>query len=164
MIFAGLVGAAITADLGARRVREELDALSVLGVDSVRSLVVPRVMATGLVAPVLATFSLLLVLIVNLLVAPHQLGFPWGVYFAGVTRQIFPPDLLFTVFLKNFLIGIYVGIVACHKGLTCELGSEGVGRAVNQTIVISFVGIWMFNAFFNLAYLTAFPGASIVHG
>jgi phospholipid/cholesterol/gamma-HCH transport system permease protein len=164
MIFAGLVGAAITADLGARRVREELDALSVLGVDSVRSLVVPRVMATGLVAPVLATFSLLLVLGVNLVIAPHQLGFPWGVYFAGVTRQIFPPDLLFTVFLKNFLIGIYVGIVACHKGLTCELGSEGVGRAVNQTIVISFVGIWMFNAFFNLAYLTAFPGASIYHG
>jgi phospholipid/cholesterol/gamma-HCH transport system permease protein len=121
-------------------------------------------MATGLVAPVLATFSLLLVLGVNLVIAPHQLGFPWGVYFAGVTRQIFPPDLLFTVFLKNFLIGIYVGIVACHKGLTCELGSEGVGRAVNQTIVISFVGIWMFNAFFNLAYLTAFPGASIYHG
>jgi phospholipid/cholesterol/gamma-HCH transport system permease protein len=164
MIFAGLVGAAITADLGARRVREELDALSVLGIDNVRSLVVPRVMATGLVAPVLAAFSLLLVLIVNLLVAPPALGFSWGVYFAGVTRQIFPPDLLFTVFLKNFLMGIFVGIVACHKGLTCKLGSEGVGRAVNQTIVISFVGIWMLNAFFNLAYLTAFPGASIYHG
>jgi phospholipid/cholesterol/gamma-HCH transport system permease protein len=164
MIFAGLVGAAITADLGARRVREELDALSVLGIDNVRSLVVPRVMATGLVAPILAAFSLLWVLIVNLLVAPEQLGFSWGVTFASVQRAIFAPDLLFTLFLKNFLMGVFVGIVACHKGLTCKLGSEGVGRAVNQTIVISFVGIWMLNAFFNLAYLTAFPGASIVHG
>jgi phospholipid/cholesterol/gamma-HCH transport system permease protein len=164
MIFAGLVGASITADLGARRVREELDAMSVLGIDNVRSLVVPRVMATGLVAPVLATFSLLWVLALNLLVAPHQLGFSWGVYFSDVQRTIFAPDLLFTMFLKNFLIGIFVGVVACHKGMTCKLGSEGVGRAVNQTIVIAFVGIWMFNAFFNLAYLTAFPGASVVHG
>lgn len=164
MIFAGLVGAAITADLGARRVREELDALSVLGLDNVRSLVVPRVMATGLVAPILATFSLLWVIVVNLLIAPHELGFTWGEYFADVQRTIFAPDLLFTMFLKNFFIGIFVGIVACHKGLTCKLGSEGVGRAVNQTIVIAFVGIWMFNAFWNLAYLTAFPGASIFRG
>jgi phospholipid/cholesterol/gamma-HCH transport system permease protein len=164
MIFAGLVGAAITADLGARRVREELDALSVLGVDNVRSLVVPRVMATGLVAPILAAFSLLWVMVINLLLAPHELGFTWGLYFADVQRTIFAPDLLFTIFLKNFLIGIFIGVVACHKGLTCKLGSEGVGQAVNQTVVISFVAVFMLNAFFNLAYLTAFPGASIFHG
>lgn len=164
MIFVGLVGASITADLGARRVREELDAMSVLGIDTVRSLVVPRVMATGLVAPVLTTFSLCWVLVLNFLIAPHDLGFTSGVYLAGVKRQIYPPDLLFTVFLKNFLLGIFVGVVACHKGLTCKLGSEGVGRAVNQTVVLAFVGVWMMNAFFNLAYLTAFPNASIVHG
>jgi phospholipid/cholesterol/gamma-HCH transport system permease protein len=164
MIFAGLVGAAITADLGARRVREELDALSVLGVDNVRKLVVPRVMATALVAPILAAFSLLWVLVLNLLIAPHQLGFTDGVYWSDVTRTIFPPDLLFTMFLKNFIMGVFVGVVACHKGLTCKLGSEGVGRAVNQTIVVSFVFVWMFNAFWNLAYLTAFPAASIFHG
>jgi phospholipid/cholesterol/gamma-HCH transport system permease protein len=164
MIFVGLVGASITADLGARRVREELDAMSVLGIDNVRKLVVPRVMATGLVAPLLAAFSLLWVLLLNLLIAPHQLGFTSGVYFAGVQRTIFAPDLLFTLFLKNLVLGVFVGIVACHKGLTCKLGSEGVGRAVNQTVVVAFVGIWMMNAFFNLAYLTAFPSASVVHG
>ena len=62
------------------------------------------------------------------------------------------------------LIGIFVGIIACHKGLTCKMGSDGVGRAVNQTVVIAFVGIWGFNAFWNLAYLTAFPAASVLHG
>jgi phospholipid/cholesterol/gamma-HCH transport system permease protein len=164
MLFAGLVGASITADLGARRVREELDALSVLGIDNVRSLVVPRVMAAGLVAPVLAAFSLLWVLGVNLLIAPHQLGFSWGEYFAEVQRAIFAPDLLFTIFLKNLIIGTFVGVVACHKGLTCRMSSDGVGRAVNQTIVVAFVGIWLFNAFFNLAYLTAFPAASVLRG
>ncbi len=164
MIFVGLVGASITADLGARRVREELDAMSVLGIDNVRKLVVPRVMATALVAPLLTAFSLLWVLLLNLLIASHQLGFTWGVYFADVQRTIFAPDLLFTVLIKNLLIGVFVGVVACHKGLTCKLGSEGVGRAVNQTVVVAFVGIWMMNAFFNLAYLTAFPSASVVHG
>jgi len=164
MIFAGLVGAAITADLGARRVREELDALSVLGVDNIRSLVVPRVMATGLVAPVLAILSLLWVMVLNLMIAPHDLGFSQSLSLSEIQRSIFPADLFFTLFLKNFLLGIWVGVVACHKGLTCKLGSEGVGRAVNQTVVLAFVGIWMGNAFFNLAYLTAFPGASIFHG
>lgn len=164
MIFVGLVGAVITADLGARRVREELDAMTVLGVDIVRRLVVPRVMAAGLVAPTLAAFSLFWVLLLNLLIAPHQLGFTTGVYWAGLRRQIFPPDLVFTVFLKNWLLGIYVGIVACQKGLTCKLAAEGVGRAVNETVVIAFVGVWVTNAFFNLAYLTAFPNASFLHG
>jgi phospholipid/cholesterol/gamma-HCH transport system permease protein len=164
MIFAGAIGAAITADLGARRVREELDALSVLGVDNVRSLVVPRVMATALVAPVLAIYSLFWVLGLNLLIAPHALGFTQQLSITDVERTLFAPDLLYTMFLKNFLLGVFVGIVACHKGLTCKLGSEGVGRAVNQTVVICFVGVWMFNAFFNLAYLTAFPAASVAHG
>jgi phospholipid/cholesterol/gamma-HCH transport system permease protein len=164
MIFAGAVGAAITADLGARRVREELDALAVLGVDTVRSLVVPRVMATALVAPILAVFSLFWVLLLNLLIAPHDLGFTTAISLDDVQRTLFAPDLLYTMFIKNFLMGVFVGIVACHKGLTCKLGSEGVGRAVNQTVVLCFVGIWMANAFYNLAYLTAFPAASIAHG
>ncbi len=164
MIFAGLVGAAITADLGARRVREELDALSVLGVDSVRELVVPRVMAAGLVAPCLAALSLFWVLLLNWLIAPHDLGFTRALDWNDVKLTIFPADLLFTVLIKNFLMGVFVGVVACHKGLTCKLGSEGVGRAVNQTVVLAFIGIWMFNAFFNLAYLTTFPAASIFRG
>jgi phospholipid/cholesterol/gamma-HCH transport system permease protein len=164
MIFIGLACAAITADLGARRVREELDALSVLGVDRVRSLVVPRVMAAGFVAPLLAAFSLLWALIVNLLLAPHQLGFTSSVYLEAVKRQIFTPDLFFTVVLKNLVIGIAVGVIACHKGLTCKLGSEGVGRAVNQTVVITFVVAWVANALFELAYLSAFPAASVLHG
>jgi phospholipid/cholesterol/gamma-HCH transport system permease protein len=164
MIFAGLVGSAITADLGARRVREELDALSVLGIDSVRALVVPRVMAAAFVAPVLAALSLLWVILVNLVVGTHELGLPTGVFLADLGRTIFPLDMFFTMFLKNLVIGGLVGVVACHKGLTCSLGPEGVGRAVNQAIVIAFCGIWLFDTCFNLAYLSLFPQASILHG
>ena len=164
MIFAGIVGSAVTADLGARRIREELDALSVLGVDQVRALVVPRVMATTLIAPVLAMISLLMVIGINFAIAPHHLVYSHGVFWDNVHQTIFPPDLIGPMLIKNTCIGFFVGVVACHKGLTCKLGAEGVGRAVNQTVVITFFGIWMFNSFFNLAYLSLFPQAAVIHG
>jgi phospholipid/cholesterol/gamma-HCH transport system permease protein len=164
MIFAGIVGSAVTADLGARRIREELDALAVLGVDQVRSLVVPRVMATTLIAPVLALISLLMVVVINYVVAPAHLVYTHGVFQDNLAQSIFPADLIAPMVIKNTVIGFFVGVVACHKGLTCKLGAEGVGRAVNQTVVITFFGIWMFNSFFNLAYLSLFPNAAVFHG
>jgi phospholipid/cholesterol/gamma-HCH transport system permease protein len=164
MVFAGIVGSAITADIGARRVREELDALSVLGVDSIRSLVVPRVIAVTIAAPILATSSMVVVVVLNGLIAPGKLGFTPGVYIDNIARSIYPLDYLVTLLVKNLIIGFFVGVVACHKGLTCKLGSEGVGRAVNQTVIITFFGIWMFNSVYNLAYLSLLPSASVFRG
>jgi phospholipid/cholesterol/gamma-HCH transport system permease protein len=66
--------------------------------------------------------------------------------------------------VKNVVLGFFVGVVACHKGLTCKAGAEGVGRAVNQTVVITFFGIWLFNSVFNLGYLTVFPDAAQFRG
>ena len=164
MICAGVIGATITADIGARRIREELDALAVLGVDSIRSLVVPRVVAATFVIPVLATLSLLWILVINYLLAPSGLNYSTGVFTADLSRTIFPPDLLFPLILKNLMCGILVGVVACHKGLSCKLGSEGVGRAVSQAVVICFFGVWLLNSFFNLAYLAVFTNAAVMHG
>lgn len=164
MIFAGIVGSATTADLGARRIREELDALSVLGIDAVRKLVVPRVLAMTFIAPIFATLALLTVLLVNFITGPPHLGFSHGVYVDSVVHQLYSLDLLATVFLKNLIIGFLVGVIACHKGLTCKLGSEGVGRAVNQTVVLAFFGIWLFNSLYNLGYMSIFPDLSIPRG
>jgi phospholipid/cholesterol/gamma-HCH transport system permease protein len=165
MIFAGIVGASITADLGSRRIREELDALAVLGVDSKRELVVPRVVATTLAMPALVFISVLGVNILNYILAPALLGTftrPLALYM--VSHSILPIDLLFPMLIKNTIIGFGIGIVACHKGLTCKLGAEGVGRAVHQTVLICFFSIWMFNSFFNLAYLSVFPNAITIRG
>jgi phospholipid/cholesterol/gamma-HCH transport system permease protein len=164
MICAGVVGATITADLGARRIREELDALSVLGVDAIRSLVVPRVIASTFVLPVLGTLSLLWMLAINALVAPSALHFPPGVFFADLSRTIYPNDLVFPLLVKNLLCGLLIGVVACHKGLNCKLGTEGVGRAVSESVVASFFGVWLLNTFFNLAYLAVFTNAAVLHG
>ncbi len=165
MIFAGIVGASITADIGARRIREELDALAVLGVDRTRTLVVPRVMAATFAAPALVFVSVLVINLINYGLGPSMMGsFDRALVPYMVGHSVLATDLIFPMLLKNLIIGFGVGIIACHKGLTCKLGAEGVGRAVNQTVLISFFAIWMFNSFFNLAYLSVYPDAVVVRG
>lgn len=163
MVFAGVAGSAAAADLGARRIREELDALDVLAVDKLRSLVVPRVIGMTLAAAVLPLLALLTTTFLNFLIAPAFLGFSDGVFFEGLKRNIIGIDIYASV-LKHALMGFFVAIVACQKGLSCNKGAEGVGRAVNETVVLSFLGIWLLNTFFNLAYLSFFPEASALRG
>jgi phospholipid/cholesterol/gamma-HCH transport system permease protein len=163
MIFAGVAGSAITADLGARRIREELDALAVLGVDKVRALVVPRVVATTIAAPVLGILATTIVTGVNYAIAPGHLHLPGAVWRDSLVGDIIPLDL-YAVLIKYTIIGFFVGVVSCHKGLSSKAGAEGVGRAVNQTVVITFFGVWLINTLFNLAYLTLFPQTAILRG
>jgi phospholipid/cholesterol/gamma-HCH transport system permease protein len=163
MVFAGVAGSAITADLGARKIREELDALAVLGVEKVRALVVPRVIATTIAAPVLGILATTIVTGVNYTIAPGHLHLPPSVWRDSLVSDIIPLDL-YAVLIKYTLIGFFVGVVSCQKGLASKAGAEGVGRAVNQTVVITFFGVWMINTLFNLAYLTVFPQTAILRG
>jgi phospholipid/cholesterol/gamma-HCH transport system permease protein len=164
MVFAGIVGSAITADLGARKIREELDALDVLGVRKIDTLVVPRIVATTVAMPLLVILSLAVVILINFILAPTTLEFSNGVWAHNLKANIMPLDLIFPTLIKNTILGFFVGVVACHKGLTCKAGAEGVGRAVNQTVVITFFGIWLFNSVFNLGYLTLFPDVGQFRG
>jgi phospholipid/cholesterol/gamma-HCH transport system permease protein len=164
MVFAGVAGSAMTADIGARRIRDELDALAVLGVDTVRSLVVPRVVGMALVAPVLGFACLATALTVDYLLIP--LFYP-SVSYAGETEAmksfLYSIDIL--VFcIKLPLVGAYVGLVACYKGLSTKGGAEGVGKAVNQAVVIMFLGLWLLNTILNSAYLAAFPSVQGLRG
>lgn len=164
MIFAGVAGSAMTADLGARRIREELDALDVLGVDKIRSLVVPRVVAMMAIGPVLAFLTILVATAVNYTLIP--LFYP-SVSYAGsldaLDSFIFSIDVI-ALLVKAPLIGLAIGIVACHKGLTTSGGAEGVGRAVNQAVVVMFVLIFLVNALVNTAYLALFPSVQELRG
>lgn len=163
MIFAGVAGSALTSDLGARKIREELDALTVLGVDRVRSLVVPRVVAMTVAALVVTALSLLLVQALNFLLAPRALDFSQGAFTDNLSSAVLPLDI-YAFLVKHAILGFFVGIVACQKGLSASGGTEGVGRAVNQTVVITFFGVWLFNSVFELAYLTIFPELSVLRG
>jgi phospholipid/cholesterol/gamma-HCH transport system permease protein len=163
MIYAGVAGSAMTADLAARKLRQELDALSVLGVDNIRALVVPRIVAMAIGAPVLGLLSLLISEVAFFVLFPIYFGTNSAQFFESNSQFLLSVDVLaFIVRLE--LVGLFVGLVATYKGLSAGGGAEGVGRAVNQAVLIMFVGVWIINALANTAYLALFPEVTALRG
>ena len=157
MVVAGVVGTAICADLGARKIRDELDALAVIGVDQIRRLVAPRVLAITLLMPALG-----LVVIVTefyaIMLAYLLYGGTSGEFNEAGAYSFAAIDI-FLFIIKTLVVGLIVGIVCCFKGVNASGGSLGVGRAVNQAVVMSFVLVWVLNFAFNSTYLSLFPEA-----
>ena len=156
VVLAGVAGTAITADLGARRIREELDALEVLGVDPVKNLVVPRFLALMLMTGLFDIFALIFGIVAT--VVNHA---PLGPFFATLANNAETTDLWASV-LKTTLFGAIIAIVCCYKGMTARGGAEGVGRAVNQAVVISFLGIFAFNYVFTQVLLATHPDITTI--
>jgi phospholipid/cholesterol/gamma-HCH transport system permease protein len=161
MVIAGVGGTAIAADLGARKVREELDALATLGLDPVREIVAPRFLALGLVTALMNLIAIVFGVLggyLAILVFQDTLA---G-YLSTFTSNFTLPDLFGSV-IKTTLFGFIIAIVCCYKGMNVKGGPEGVGRAVNQAVVISFAGIWTFNFVFTTIMLAAFPETGNLH-
>jgi phospholipid/cholesterol/gamma-HCH transport system permease protein len=162
MVVAGVAGTAICADLGARRVRDELDALAVMGVDIVEAVIVPRFLALGVMTALLNFVSVLFGIIGGWLAEVLVFGGNSAGYVATFTSNFTLPDLFGSI-VKTSIFGFIIGIVACYKGMKATGGAEGVGRAVNQAVVLSFVGIWAFNYLFTTTLLAAFPDTAQLH-
>jgi phospholipid/cholesterol/gamma-HCH transport system permease protein len=165
MVVAGAVGSAITADLGARRIRDELDALSVLGVDQTRLLIVPRVIGLTIAMPILGVLGLLTCILVSYVALTT-------VFADSITRAAFresywafaySADFLHYVFVLT-VSGAFVGLVACYKGITAKGGTEGVGRAVNECVVISFFGVWLIHTLVTFVFFSLFPQVLVLRG
>ena len=160
MVVAGVVGTAITADLGARRIREELDALEVLGVDPIRTLVLPRVVALFLMTGLLDIVALIFGSLGGFVAAVRVGGATQAAFIDTFFDNATTPDLWGSV-LKTALFGLIIGVVCCYKGLRAQGGPAGVGRAVNQAVVISFAGIWIFNYVFTTILLALNPNMQV---
>src|SRR6202165_5253648 len=155
IVLAGVAGTAITAGLGARKVREELDALQVLGVDPVKNLVVPRFLALMLVTGLFDIYALLFGIFGGI-IATLVNGAPLGPFWATFFNNAETTDLWGSV-VKTTLFGAIIAIVCCYKGMTASGGAEGVGRAVNQAVVIAFLGVFAFNYAFTQTLLATHP-------
>jgi phospholipid/cholesterol/gamma-HCH transport system permease protein len=166
MILAGVAGSSMCADLGARKIREELDALKVLGVEEMRGLILPRVVAMTLVGPILGAFTVFVSYASTFLAVPlafHSSSVTMAAFTATFKSFASPLDEInFTI--KLLAAGFLVGVVCCYKGVRSSGGAEGVGRAVNEAVLISFFGVWMINILFNTTFLSIFPTVSIFKG
>jgi phospholipid/cholesterol/gamma-HCH transport system permease protein len=160
IVIAGVAGTAITADLGARKVREELDALQVLGVDPVKNLVVPRFLALMLATGLFNIYAVLFGLFGGIL-ADVLNGGSLGPFWATLFESSSTTDLWGSA-LKATLFGAIISIVCCYKGISASGGAEGVGRAVNEAVVISFLGFGLFNYVFTQTLLATHPQILVI--
>ncbi|SCG40568.1 MlaE family ABC transporter permease [Micromonospora coxensis] len=156
LVIAGAGGSAICADLGSRKIREELDAMQVLGIDPIHRLVVPRVLASMLVAVLLnGLVSVVGVSGGYLFNVVMQGGTP-GAYLASFQALGQLPDLLVGE-VKALLFGAAAALVASYKGMTARGGPKGVGDAVNQSVVITFMLLFALNFLVTAVYFQVVP-------
>jgi phospholipid/cholesterol/gamma-HCH transport system permease protein len=156
MVIAGVAGTAICSDLGARKIREELDALAVLGTDLVKALIVPRFLALGLMT-VLFNYWNTMISIVFQMVADITVWHQSAAGFIATFSSNFTIAEIVGNGLKVLSFGFIIAIVCCYKGMNAKGGAAGVGRAVNQAVVVSFVLIYVYNYMINSVLLAAFP-------
>jgi phospholipid/cholesterol/gamma-HCH transport system permease protein len=156
LLIAGAGGSAICADLGSRKIRDEIDAMEVLGISPVQRLVVPRVLGCMLVAVALNG----LVSVVGVaggyffnVILQH--GTP-GAYLASFSALAQLPDL-YTGEIKALIFGLIAGVVASYKGLNAGGGPKGVGDAVNQSVVITFMLLFAVNFVITAVYFQVVP-------
>lgn len=139
MVVASRMSAGITAEIGAMRSSDQIDALVAFGSDPVKRLVVPRLIALVVALPALVILGDTLAIIGGGLVG-LQYHLTWDTYVNGVLKYLTPKNLLVGM-IKPFLFAIMIVIVASWKGFTSAGGAKGVGVSTTQSVVISSVGI-----------------------
>jgi phospholipid/cholesterol/gamma-HCH transport system permease protein len=144
LVVAGAGSTAICADLGARTIREEIDAMEVLGIDPIHRLVVPRVIAATLVATLLNGLVITVGLVGGYLFGVYLQNVSGGAYLATLTTITGLPEVVIAT-VKAAIFGLIAGLVGCFRGLTVSGGSKGLGTAVNETVVLCVVALYAVN-------------------
>lgn len=156
LIVAGAGGSAMCADIGARTIREEVDAMRVMGVDPIHRLIVPRVLGATTVAILLnGLVSVVGVAGGYFFNVVMQGGTP-GAYLQSFNSLAQLPDLYVSE-VKALMYGFVAGVVATYRGFNPSGGPKGVGEAVNQAVVITFLLLFLINVVITAVYLKIVP-------
>ena len=139
MVVASRMSAGITAELGAMRSSDQIDALVAFGSDPIRRLVVPRLVALLIALPCLVIIGDTLAVTGGGLVG-QQYHITWETYMSGVLKYLTPKNILVGM-IKPFVFALMIALVACWKGFQSAGGAKGVGVATTESVVISAVGI-----------------------
>jgi phospholipid/cholesterol/gamma-HCH transport system permease protein len=156
LILSGAGGSAICSDLGARTVREEVDAMRVLGLNPVQRLVVPRIAATVLVAVLLNGVVAVTAIVSGYLSDVAFLHGTAGGFLSTFSSFAQPSDLVVSV-VKSAIFGFLAAAIAAFKGLNTKPGPAGVGLAVNESVVVTGIALFVTNLVITQIYLTVAP-------
>ncbi|UJA21987.1 ABC transporter permease [Thermoleophilia bacterium SCSIO 60948] len=160
-VVAGMVGTTITAELGTRKMREELEALRVLAVDPMTYLVVPRILALIVMLVALNMLAIVAGVGGGFIASVVVLGDTPGAFFESFFANTTVLDLYAAV-LKMAVFGVLIGVICCFKGLSAKGGPAGVGRAVNEAVVGSLAAIFVVNLVYTQLFLALFPEVGVL--
>lgn len=160
ILLAAAVGSALCADLGSRKIRDEIDAMEVMGVSVLRRLVVPRLAACVVVAMALTGLSCFVGFLSGYLFNVYvQNGTP-GSYLATFSSFATAGDLYLSM-IKAAVFGVIVAVIACEKGLNTRGGPGGVANSVNAAVVASIIALMVVNLGFTEMYTILFPRTTL---
>ena len=149
IVFAGRVGAGVTAELGTMRVTEQIDALESMGINPIRYLVMPRVLACLFMVPLLVVFANFVAIVGALVVSMVGVDVSSETFLNGFRNSFKMGDFI-NGLIKAGVFGLIIGLVGCYEGFNTQGGAQGVGRATTTSVVISSVLILVFNFVFAI--------------
>jgi phospholipid/cholesterol/gamma-HCH transport system permease protein len=141
VLVAGRNASGIASELGSMKVTEQIDAMRALGTDPIQKLVTPRMIATAVMLPMLTIIADFVGLIGGFLIAKFSLGLGAAQYWNGAYQAIHYNDIAQGLF-KPFVFAFIISLVGCFYGLRTTGGTQGVGRATTQAVVVS--SVWVF--------------------
>src|SRR5918996_3122170 len=155
ILVGGKVASGITAELGSMKVTEQIDALRSLGVNHIKRLIVPRVLASLIVFPLLTTLADVLGVLGGMVTMSVERGADMYAYINTTTYWVIPRDFL-TGIGKSFFFGAIITLIGCYNGLSTEGGTEGLGRATTATVVHVTLGVIVSDFFLTKLFLLLF--------
>jgi phospholipid/cholesterol/gamma-HCH transport system permease protein len=153
LMLAGRVGSGIAAELGSMVVADQVNALRALGSDPIRKLVLPRVLAGTLMAPVLTVVADFVGILGGWVIAVFQLRVASSLYWSSVLEGLYPEDPWMGL-IKPFFLGFVIVSIGCHVGLRTRGGTQGVGRSTTNAVVAASVGVLAVDFFITRLLIT----------
>ncbi len=160
ILLAAAVGSAICADLGSRKMREETDAMEVMGVSVIRRLVVPRFAAAVVIGIALTGWASFVGFLAGYLFNVYMQGGTPG-SFVSTFASFATPDDYILAFIKAVVFGAIVAVVSCEKGLSTRGGPAGVANSVNAAVVESILLLMVVNVALSQLYVLVFPRTTL---
>lgn len=154
LVLAGRVGAAITAELATMKVTEQVEAMQTIGLNPVRYLVAPRLLALAIMLPVLTLIGDLMGMLGGFVIGTTNLGLGAGLYIDTTIEFLTNKDILTGLF-KSFIFALLIALISCQQGLGTEGGAEGVGRSTTRSVVTSFIMIIVADAILTALFYFA---------
>jgi phospholipid/cholesterol/gamma-HCH transport system permease protein len=152
LMVGGRVGSGITAELGSMTVTEQVDALRAMAISPIRRLVVPRMLATVVMMPVLSAIADLLGILGGMAIAIVSLQVSVADYLTSIWQQLAISDIG-SGLGKTVFFGLEIAAIGCYNGLQVEGGAASVGRATTRTVVLASICVLVSDFFLTKLFL-----------